>query len=104
MLKTSWGTCSREASKARPPFLFAAGRQCVHIIQTAGQIDDVQMPNVAAPILLASHACWRQVPCPVSSAWTARFTFPIRSAMRPTRTQVFVEGDRRAAAWEALSA
>src|SRR5262249_53599564 len=99
MLKTSSGVRSLDAVKAWFPYELAAGTQCVHIIQKAGQTDDVQKPNVAAPILVASHACWRHGPYPASSAWTARFTFPIRSAMRPTRTQVFVEGDRRAAAW-----
>src|SRR5438093_4891070 len=99
MLKTSSGTRSREALKAAFPYLLAAGAQCVHIIQTAGQTAPVHMPNVTEPTLSPAHACWRHGPYAPSSAWIARSTFPIHSAIWPTRAQVFGEGERRAAAW-----
>src|SRR5262245_19446939 len=99
MLKTSSGARSREAVKVRVPYWLAAGTQCVHIVQKAGHTAPVQTPNVTVLTLSPAHACRRHGPYAPSSAWIARSTFPIRSALWPTRSQVFGEGERRAAAW-----
>src|SRR2546428_12606352 len=56
-----------------------------------------QAARVAAPTLSPSQMCSCHGPEAPSSDWIARSTCPIRSAISPRRSQVVVEGARRAA-------